>query len=221
MPDIIPSDARELARRLGEQRKRAPVGNALLDALGDRDRTPELFRRLVGTEAQCHRAELAAYGTMLARFPLRPAADLFISLSRLVYDAQPKLSKCAEALGMSDPFERFWPEGRETYAFNGTLSWVASRGSQASFALSSYTDMVVYFSGCASLVQQVRELRIDAPAEFVEYYEGGASDELTELALDVVQDGLDRGDDPQEALFHARLLEESIGDFWKSAANDS
>ncbi|MFE5834317.1 hypothetical protein ACFQ67_32455 [Streptomyces sp. NPDC056488] len=221
MSDAIPSDARKLARRLEEQRERAPVGNALLDTLDSGNRGPEVFQRLVGTEAQCHRAELAAYGTMLARFPLRPAADLFISLSRLVYDAQPKLSKCAESLGLPDPFERFWPARRETYAFNGTLSWVAIRGSQASFALSSYTDMVVYFSGCASLVQRVRELKIDAPAEFIEYYEGGASDELAELALDVVQDGLDRGDDPQEALFHARLLEESIGDFWRSAANDS
>lgn len=171
MPDIIPSDARELARRLEERREHAPVGNALLDRL-DGDRAPELFRRLVGTEAQCHRAEMTAYGTMLARFPRRPAADLFIRLSRLVYDAQPKLRKCAEALDLPDPFGRFWPPGREAYAFNGTLSWVANQGSQASFALSSYTDMVVYFSGCASLVQRVRELKIDAPAEFIEYYEG-------------------------------------------------
>lgn len=218
MPDTIPPDARELARRIEELRERDPVGNALLDTL-DSERAPELFRRLVGTEAQCHRAELTAYGTMLARFPRRPAADLFIRLSRLVYDAQPKLRKCADALTLPDLSGRFWPADRETYAFNGTLSWVAIQGSQASFALSSYTDMVVYFSGCADLVRRVRELKIDAPAEFIDYYEGGASDELTELALDVVQDGLDRGDDPQEALFHARLLEESIGGFWKSAAN--
>lgn len=218
MPDIIPSDAREIARRLEERREQAPVGNELLDRL-DADRAPELFRRLVGTEAQCHPAEMIAYGTMLARFPRRPAADLFIRLSRLVCDAQPKLRKCADALGMPDPFESFWPPDPETYAFNGTLSWVANQGSQASFALSSYTDMVVYFSGCVSLVQRVRDLKIDAPVEFVEYYEGGASEELTELALDVVQDGLDRGDEPHEALFHARLLEESIADFWKSAAN--
>ncbi|MFF6929223.1 hypothetical protein [Streptomyces californicus] len=218
MPDIIPSDAREIARRLEERREQAPVGNEFLDRL-DADRAPELFRRLVGTEAQCHPAEMIAYGTMLARFPRRPAADLFIRLSRLVCDAQPKLRKCADALDMPDPFESFWPPDPETYAFNGTLSWVANQGSQASFALSSYTDMVVYFSGCVSLVQRVRDLKIDAPVEFVEYYEGGASEELTELALDVVQDGLDRGDDPQEALFHARLLEESIADFWKSAAN--
>ncbi|ARF60332.1 hypothetical protein B1H20_02220 [Streptomyces violaceoruber] len=220
MPEIIPSDARELARRLEERREQAPVGNALLDRL-DGDQAPELFRRLVAVEAQCHSAEMIAYGTMLARFPRRPAADLFIRLSRLVCDAQPKLRKCADALDMPDPFESFWPPGRETYAFNGTLSWVANQGSQASFALSSYTDMVVYFSGCSALVRRVRELRIDAPAEFIEYYDDDASDELTELALDVAQDGLGRGDDPQDALFQARLLEESIGDFWRSAANVS
>lgn len=220
MSNTVSPDARELAQRLKEQREHSPVGNALLDALELRgDRAQELFRRLVGTEAQCHLTELAAYGTMLARFPHRPAADLFIHLSRLVYDAQPKLRKCADALGLPDPYGRFWPVDRETYAFDGTLSWLAIRGSQASIALSSHTDMVVYFSGCASFVRRVQEMRLEVPAELIDYYEDDASDEMTELALDVVQGGLDGGDDPQEAMFHARLMEESIGDFWKSAAN--
>ncbi|MFD7663902.1 hypothetical protein [Streptomyces sp. NPDC059788] len=213
-----PVTATDLAEELAARRRKDPVGNALLEAAADGRLSFESFRRLVGTEAQAHTAELAAYGTVLARFPRRPAADLPLRLARLVYDAQPKLQECARALGITDVHGQRRPAERTTYAFNGTLSWLAVQGSQAAFALSSYTDMQVYFPGCAELVRLVRETGTDVPREFLDYYEDEAPEELTRLALEVVQDGLDRGDDPQDAMFCARLLEESIGDFWRSAA---
>ncbi|OKH98986.1 hypothetical protein A6A06_25635 [Streptomyces sp. CB02923] len=214
-PSVTPSD---LVEELAARRAKEPVGNALLDAAADGRLPGDAFHRLVGTEAQAHTAELAAYGTALARFPRSPAADLFIRLARLVYDAQPKLQECARALGLTDVHGRRWPPERTAYAFNGTLSWLAAQGSQAAFALAVHTDMQVYFPGCAELVRRVRATDIDVPQAFLTYYEDEAPEELTRLALDVVQDGLDRGDDPQDAVFCARLLEESIGDFWRAAA---
>ncbi|MFH8751709.1 hypothetical protein ACH4GK_03785 [Streptomyces rimosus] len=214
-----PVTAVQLAGELAERREHHPVGNALLDTAAKGDPSGDIFRGLVAVEAQCHPAELSAYGNMLARFPHRPAADLFIQLAGLVYEAQPKLRECAQALGLTDLYGDDRPKQHAAYAFNGTMSWLASQGSQAAFALSTYTDLQVYFPGCAELARRVREAKAPAPESCLAYYDDEASDELVQLALDVVQDGLDRGDDPDDALFHARLLEESIGEFWRAAAD--
>lgn len=218
MVDSSSGTSRNLVDELTARREKEPVGNALLDAAADGRLSVDALRRLVSTEAQCHLAELGAYGTVLARFPRRPAADLSIRLARLVYDAQPKLQQCAQALGLDDLHGSDRPTERAAYTFNGTLSWLAAQGSQAAFALASATDLRVYFSGCAELVRHIRRSGFEAPRAFLTYYEDEAPQELEQLALDVVQDGLDRGDDPHDAVFCARLLEESIGDFWRAAA---
>lgn len=211
----------QLSEALEEKRMSDPVGNALLESAARGTLDQDALRRLVGTEAQAHRAELAAYGTMLARFPSRPAADLFIQLAQLVYEAQPKLQACARALGMGEVGFARQPAQPATYSFSGTLSWLAVQGSQAAVALASYTDMRVYFPGCTQFVRRLRETGVDAPPEFLAYYDDEGSDDLCRLALEVVQDGLEHGDDGADAVFCARLLEESIGDFWQSAAGTS
>ncbi|MEU7204046.1 hypothetical protein [Streptomyces sp. NPDC045470] len=218
MVDSSSVTSRHLVDELTARREKEPVGNALLDAAADGRLSVDALRRLVSTEAQCHLAELGAYGTVLSRFPRRPAADLSIRLARLVHDAQPKLQQCAQALGLDDLHGSDRPTERAAYTFNGTLSWLAAQGSQAAFALASATDLRVYFSGCAELVRHIRRSGFEAPQSFLTYYEDETPQELEQLALDVVQDGLDRGDDPRDAVFCARLLEESIGDFWRAAA---
>lgn len=215
MPHTIDS-AQQVAVKLEEQRRDNPVGNELLAVADQGKLTTEHLRRLVGTEAQCHRTELVAYGTMLSRFPRRPAADLYLRLGRLVYDASPKLAACARSLGLDPEDMKFWPTERTTYTFDGVVSWVAAQGTQATTGLTSYADLTGYYSGCAELVARIHASELPVTDEFLEYYEGDTPEELCRLALEVVQDGLDHGDDPDEALFSARLLDESVGDFWRS-----
>jgi hypothetical protein len=213
--------AKELIDELAGLRARDAAegrGNALLAVARDGGLTTDHLRRVVAVEAQCHRAETAAYGLMTARFPRRPAVSLYTALTTLVHDAQPKLTACAEALGMSEDDLWFRPRTYETYAFNGMLSWIALEGSQAATALAAHTDMTVYFADCAELVRMVREHQVPAPDEFLAYYEGGISQELLDLAAEAVDDGLRRGDDPAVTLLMARHLERSIGDFWTAAA---
>ncbi|MER0444353.1 hypothetical protein ABR738_07160 [Streptomyces sp. Edi4] len=208
--------ADQLVDEVEKRRRSHPVPNPLLAA--GTEPTLEHLRRLVGTEVQCHRTELVAYGTMLSRFPHRPAADLYLCLGRLVYDASPKLETCARALGLDPDELKFWPPDRTTYAFDGVLSWVAAQGSQAATGMSSYADLTGYYAGCAATVARVRSSDLKVPDEFFAYYDDETPSDLCRLALEVVQDGLDRGDDPSEILLTARLLDESVGDFWRAAA---
>ncbi|MGW2220856.1 hypothetical protein ACWCSD_38215 [Nonomuraea sp. NPDC001684] len=200
-------------------RDRSPVGNRLLDLAEVGGLTLEHLRRLVGIELQCHTAELAAYGTVIARFSDSPVVGLYLDVARLVYDAHPKLLACVGPLGMDPDAAGRWPSGPDAQAFNGCVSWLALHGGQADNALALHTDMTVYFPGCQALLDAVRKQGLDVPQEFVDYYEGGQSDELERRALEVVEHGLRNGEDQATAITRARQLEEHIGSFWKAAAH--
>ncbi|MEE1928828.1 hypothetical protein V1J52_11650 [Streptomyces sp. TRM 70351] len=214
------TSAQELADELDLKRRQHPVGNAFLDIARAGRLTEDHMRRLVCVEAQLHHAELPGYGLMISRFPHRPAAGLYLGLTQVAYEAGPRLKSVAESLGLppEDRAKWMWPPGRKTYSFNGILSWLAVQGSQAVTALAAYTDMRVYFPSCREIMAKIREHGVDAPEEFTSYFESDPTGKLRPLALEVVQDGLDRGDDPREAVFMARLLEEFAADFWASAA---
>ncbi|MEI7031927.1 hypothetical protein [Streptomyces pratensis] len=195
-----------------------PVGNPLPETVARGGDPTAHLRRLVAIEAQCHAAELAAYGTLLARFRSDRATELWLTLARLVQEATPKLREVARLLGLTEADLTRRSAERGAYAFNGALSWVALTGCQAAAALAMHTDMVVYFSGGTAVAGRLREAGADVPQEFVAYYDDAGDDALRELALEVAQEGLDRGDDPDEAVFHARRVEEAIGDIWATAA---
>ncbi|MDJ1135662.1 hypothetical protein [Streptomyces iconiensis] len=206
---------------MDDRRTAEGLDNALLAAVREGRASTDNLRRLVAAEAQCHQAEMTAYGVMLTRFPGRPAATLYVTLSQLVNGARPKLTACAEELGM-DP-DNLWlrPRDRRTFAFAGALSWIALNGSQAATALALHTDMAVYFPQCEQLVRDIGSSKIEAPDSFLDYYASGGSQELLDLAADVVADGLSQGDDPEAAAFMADLLWRSIDDLWRAAAGDA
>ncbi|MFC9856310.1 MULTISPECIES: hypothetical protein [unclassified Streptomyces] len=212
--------AQHLVDELARNREKDPVPNGLLDVAKRGALTSSHLRGLVSTESQCHQTELPAYAAMLSRFAHHPAAGFYIELIALLRDCGPKLDAAAEALGLSarEKAQWMWPSDRRAYSCNGVLSWITAQGSQASTALAVHTDMSVYFPGCTDLVAVIREQGMGAPEEFLSYYEADPCAETRRQAVEVVQDGLDRGDDPQEALLMARLLEESFADFWASAA---
>ncbi|MEV4342363.1 hypothetical protein [Streptomyces sp. NPDC049590] len=212
--------AAELVDELAVKRQQHPMANPFLDLARDGSLTREHMRRLVCVEAQLHHAELPGYGLMLSHFPHRPAAGLYLGLSQVAYEAGPRLNAVGEALGLPGEDRAKWmrPSDRKAYSFNGMLSWLAVQGSQAVTALAAYTDMHLYFPACKEIVAQIRKHRVDAPEEFTSYFESDPTEELRQLALTVVQDGLDNGDDPREAVFMARLLEEFTGELWASAA---
>ncbi|MEV0674996.1 hypothetical protein AB0I60_00595 [Actinosynnema sp. NPDC050436] len=212
------TEAADLAGRLRTLREEHPVGNAVLDKIADGRLSEDDLRGMVLTEIQAHQAELVAYGVGLAKYPHTPATTFFTRITDLVAAATPKLRACAHALGLGDADLRRRQPDPTIYAFSGCLSWIAVTGRQASLALALHTDMTVYFPDCLAISAGARESSLTVPDEFYEYYEGTASEDLLALALEVADDGLARGDDPEEAVFSARLLEATIGQFWRAAA---
>ncbi|MEV6803437.1 hypothetical protein ACH4L5_21335 [Streptomyces sp. NPDC017405] len=178
------------------------------------------LRRLVALEYQAHAVELVAYGTLLTRFPAAPAAELWVTLGRIVHEATPKLLRVADALGMNGADLQRRSTDFGAYSFHGTVSWTAMCASQAAAALATHTDMQVYYAGATAVARRLRDADAPVPRPFLDYYDDPGDDALNELALAVVQDGLDRGDDPQEALFHGRRVAGSLLEVWRATADE-
>lgn len=210
--------AEQLVAEVERLRVSEPVDNPLLTVPADAEQETERLRRLVAVEARAHAAELSAYGTVLSRFPRPPVADLCLTMGRVVHEAGPKLGRVADALGMRDPFSCHHPAAHGAFPFNAALSHAAQAGNQTAFGLAAHTDMAVYYPGCRALVEQLRKRNARVPEEFFAYFDDPGDEQLLDLAVTVVQDGLDRGDDPREAVLHARRVEEAIGEAWRTAA---
>ncbi|MFE5326789.1 hypothetical protein ACFRCG_10415 [Embleya sp. NPDC056575] len=219
MSDVRGRTARRLADEVAHRRKTDPVGNALLALPLEADTVANALRRLVAVEFRTHAAELVAYGTMLSHFPRRPAADLYLTLGRVVCNAGPRLEGVARSMGMDVARLRRWPAERGAHPFNCAMTWAAMAGGQAAGALAAHSDMITYYTDCCALVDRLRAIDADATDEFIAYYDDPVDDVLCALALDVVQDGLDHGDDPEEAILHARRVEEAIGEVWRAVAH--
>ncbi|GAA2612960.1 hypothetical protein SMC26_14400 [Actinomadura fulvescens] len=218
--DVRHLRAAALAEDLVTLRAESPVGNDLLSLAGEGRLTMEHLRRLVGIELQCHVSELAAYGTIISRFPHHPTTGLYLDLGRLVYEAHFKLRECATVMGIPEERIYRWPSGPSAHAFSGLISWLALHGGQADNALAMYADMTTYFPDCVKLLDRLGGTDLKMPDEFVDYYRGEAPDEMIQKALDVVEFGLAQGEAPAIALERARLTDEHIGRFWQAAADD-
>ncbi|MGW5603791.1 hypothetical protein ACWEWL_32520 [Streptomyces rochei] len=221
MTDRHHTDAKTLADDVRQRLTDEVPGSPLVQAPVTGPGVLEPLRRLVAVEYQAHRVELVAYGTLLARFPHRPAAELWVTLARIVHEATPKLREVARALKMSDADLAGRVADGGAYAFHAAMSWIATTGSQSTAALAAHTDMEVYYSGASAVARRLRETSAPVPEEFLDYYDDPGDDDLKELALTVVQDGLDRGDDPHDALFHAQRIADALRGVWRATTADS
>ncbi|MFC4329969.1 hypothetical protein ACFPC0_19685 [Streptomyces andamanensis] len=214
-------DAKSLADQVRQSVAATEPGSPLTRTPVTGPGTVEPLRRLVQIEYQSHAVELVAYGTLLSRFPHDPAAELWLRLGRVVREATPKLLHVARSLHMDEADLADWSTELGAYSFHGAVSWVAASGSQAAAALAAHTDMQVYYAGATAVARRLRDTDAEAPQEFIDYYDDPGDDALNELALAVTQDGLDRGDDPRGALFHARRVADSLLAVWRVASAEA
>ncbi|NSC22979.1 hypothetical protein FM076_18160 [Streptomyces albus subsp. chlorinus] len=221
MPDRRPRPADSLIADVHDRYLSGRHDNALLMSVREGRASTDQLRRLVAAEAQCHQAEITAYAVMNARFSGPLATDFYLRMSTLVNAARPKLRACAEDLGMSAGDMRLRPRTAQAFSFPGIISWIALQGSQAATALALHTDMRLYFPHCRKLVEELRASGRRVPQSFLDYYASGDSEELLKMAAEVVQEGLEGGDEPRDAVVMAGLVPDGVDDLWRAAAQGS
>ncbi|MGW2221647.1 hypothetical protein ACWCSD_42250 [Nonomuraea sp. NPDC001684] len=212
--------AGQAVRRLRQMRDDNPVRNRFLERMDAGTLTMDHVRQLVGVTHKCHPAEITAFATLIARDPHPLAVEFFDGMLGLIHRARPKLRKVMAALDLDEERLHRWPADPAAYQVAGTWGWLGFLGTQADAALALYWDMVRYFPDSDEMLARLSKTGLDVPEEFVAYYGGGQSDELERQALAVAEHGLRRGQSADDAVFAARLMEESIGQYWAAAAAD-
>ncbi|MFD7663736.1 hypothetical protein [Streptomyces sp. NPDC059788] len=192
--------------------------NVLASALREGSASLPNLRSLLSAEAFCLMTETAAYGLLAARYPNRPAADLWGSMVHLVAEARPVLTAAAISLGMTEADLMPRPPAHGVFPVCSAMSWMALHGSQASSALAVYAELTAYARQCALLAASLRDKGPAGSDEVLGYYADLDLQALATLAVDVADDGLRAGDDPQTALATATTLRSKLPEFWAGTA---
>ncbi|RJO70731.1 hypothetical protein D5S18_26370 [Nocardia panacis] len=191
-----------------------PLTNPLLERGRAGTLTVAHLRALVAGEIRLHPPEMGTYGVLIGRFPFVPAAPYFGKLASMVYGATPRLMHCAAELGLDDDEIDARTVGLPNYAYNGVMSWLGQYGSTSAAALAALVDIEIYYRDTFELLDLIRARGLDAPKPFMDYYANGEPGQWEDGALEVIQHGLDSGDNPRDTVHAGRLMAECIEQFW-------
>ncbi|MFB4274600.1 hypothetical protein ACBJ59_04835 [Nonomuraea sp. MTCD27] len=176
-------------------------------------------RRLLAGERAVQDNEIAAFATLVGRFPRDPAVGFFLSLASVVNATRPALLRAERALGESGHVPETDVHAAGAHAFSGYLCWLAMRASLSGAALALYTNLLAWCGSCGRLAAALRNLP-DVPPEVTSYlasYEVAPPD-LLDTALAVARQGAAEGECPQRAEREAGLVLGYLDLFWQSAS---
>ncbi len=141
-----------------------------------------------------------SFAHLAARFPERPAGDFFLDLAAGEGEALSLLEGFAASVGASrDPYEPM--PGCQAYpAF---VAWLALNGGRADVALAFLVNLDAWGDACRRVAGALRD-RHDVA--FFDFFAGPPAD-FADRALAVAEQGLERGELPDQARRAARLLQ--------------
>lgn len=215
--EVVPPTAGSLREEIARLRTSDPPTELLAIAAADSLTTAQIQREICA-ELRAHRAELAAYATMMTRFARPSAGNLFLAFYSMVIEAGPKLHRCADLLAVTgeERSRRYTTPLENT--FNGYISWLGLHGTQAEICMALLSDMDSYFGVCDAIVASAERAGIELPQEVVEYYRSGDISDFYVRTESTLQDALDRGDDPASAVAAGRFMDEYLRFFWAEVA---
>lgn len=211
-------DALELVRKAHEIIA-APPPNRFIELLEAGGLPEERLRRLAGEQYSILRSDRRSFALLAARFPEAPAGEMFLSLANGENRALELLGRFAAALGWTEQELRAYEPEPLAQAYPAYLAACAVYGSRSAVALAMLANLNEWGGYCARIAEALRG-SYDFPEDAVEFFRFFAAPPpgFSETATAVIQDGLDAGDDPAEALRAARLLHGYEQAFWHSVA---
>ncbi|WP_242907713.1 hypothetical protein [Actinomadura terrae] len=206
------TDARALADDLTGNRESARRLDCVYEYIRSGGAAEKRLRDLVRLESSAAGTEVSAYAIGALRYP----HAIFQQLSAMAYSAQRKLPAMESSVGLSSIALLTPPWTQESTAYLGLLCWTSLHGSQADFGMAIYADLHRYYHTAARLAEAFGDAPEAIPGDIIDYYSDEAPEGLCEQTLEFVQEGLDKGDDPDRALSVGRLMDECVVLYWKS-----
>lgn len=210
--------ARQLVNQLRAELK--PVddqiaGAPFLTALERHRVSLDGLRAFTGEQYNILRSDLRSNAQMVSRFGDQPHGAFFLDLTTSEAEARRLLLDFAHALGMTErDLQAYEPRpGAQTYPHYA--AWLAFYGSQADIAAAYLLNFPVFGTNTGRMAEALRRRYGFSAKEtaFFDYFAFLPPSFETD-ALNVIQDGLDRGANPRDIRRSARLLQAYEKDFW-------
>lgn len=162
-----------------------------------------------------------SFSILAARFPEAPAGGFFLQLAQGEGMALSHLGAFAAALELGPQEVGVYQARPGCQAYPAYVAWLAVNGSRSQVATALLANFDAWGSYCARIAAGLREHYglDDAAVAFFDFF-AIPPEGFRELALSVVQSGLDAGEGAEAALPAARLLQSYELMFWNTLAED-
>ncbi|WP_404815907.1 transcriptional regulator [Streptomyces thermolineatus] len=212
--DLIKSAQQELAE--------LPAGNRFVDLLEAGELSRETLGVLAGELYRLVRSDLSSFALLASRFPSPPAGDLFLTMAQGEAQALRLLLGFAAALGMDEQQLASHEPRPFAQAYPAYLAQTALHGTRSDTALALLGNAEGSGRQYARVAGALRS-RYGFGEESVEHFLFFADtpQELLDLAVETLKEGLSGGDDPADALRTARTAHAYEAAFWAALTEDA
>jgi pyrroloquinoline quinone (PQQ) biosynthesis protein C len=206
MPDArqLTAETREQLKAVEEQLVSHPYLAALEEGRVDREK----LRLFAGEQYYVISSDLRSVAHLLSRHAHLPSRDYLLGTLQSEAAARDALLALAQALGLSEADLQAYEPLPGCQAYPAYVGWLALYESDAAFAAAFLVNLPAWGANCGrmSAVFKARYGFTAADAAFLDQF-AASPPEFEADSLRVIQDGLDRGIDPQNMRRAARLIQ--------------
>lgn len=184
------------------------------DALRKQEVSLEALRTFPGHQYHIITSDLRSLALLVQRFGDAPARDFLMGVLEGERKGLDGLLVMALKLEMSETELRTYEVSAEGFAYTTFMAWQALYASAAEFVIGILVNFAAWGHNCGRMSEALRTSYGFAEEEtaFLDAFANMPSFE--EVALDVIQDGLDRGEEPWRLQRGARLFQAYERMFW-------
>ena len=176
------------------------------------------LQAFVGTQYHLADSDTRSIALLIHRFGDRPIAGFFRDVLTGEFAAHDGIEVLGRKLGMTRADLEAYEPSAQGFAYGAYLLWLTNHGSAAEVMCGMLVNFAAWGANCARMGEGLRAHYDCTPADtaFVDGF--AALPSFRPEALPVIQDGLDRGEDPLRIRRTARLFQAYEMMFWDAMA---
>ena len=178
----------------------------------------ETLRAFAGHQYHIVASDLRSIALMIQRFGHPPARDFFIGILQGELAAIGRIVTMAQRLGMTEEELESYEVSPGGFAYATFMAWQSAYASAAEFTCGILVNFDAWGFNCGCMSEALREA-YGFTSEETAFLDGFADlPPFDEVALEIIQHGLDNGVEPKAILRGARLFQGYEKMFWDAMA---
>jgi len=200
--------------QINEEIRRHPYLEALQTGAVPR----ETLRAFAGHQYHIVTSDLRSIALMIQRFGHPPARDFFIGILQGELTAIGRIATMTQRLGMTEEELESYEVSPGGFAYATFMAWQSAYASAAEFTCGILVNFDAWGFNCGCMSKALREA-YGFTSEETAFLDGFADlPPFEEVALEIIQHGLDNGVEPKAILRGARLFQGYEKMFWDTIA---